>query len=406
MKTKAIKCSGKDCDEVFHWHDNRIPGGINDTYEVSIKCKQCGAITKAILHNIDYLFQKDNFELIDKRELSRDEDWSSILSEIGESAEVVGYENINNPIHSWKVYETFSLWKNNKYNYEKIATDEFQSSFRYVNEFWDSYYNAYLAGQNFAPKVKQVFVYHNYKIGKKKCKALWVADFKEMHILDAKNFYLIHHNDADIIDGIYSRDSSLKYLERLLVRWKALCNEVIVATPFIGYDFPFSKDSDKKELIALWQLLNGLLDMDKTLFFTRSATYASLKKSQNRIDIPTDVLREWDLMTNLQKVVDNPKTRAKMKEKFHLKIYAGIFDNRVELFSGSYNVQTNDTMENMCLRNLSREHFKVHYMNEMIDNFAYKDSNNDDELLIILHDNGEYDYSLVKAQDIDKIISR
>lgn len=384
MISNVIKCSGKKCKEVFHIYDNIFRGGCNDKYSVTIKCKKCGALTKCILHNVDTLFQTDEYELVDKKEIYSDDDSVSIFTEMGESAIVGGYEQINEPIHHWDLYNSFSLWKNDKYDFELQATMALLTVKDLINDCWDQYFNAYLAGQFCAPEVKKVFVKHYYKIGNKKCKALWVTDFKERARLNPKDFYLIHHNDAVKIDGIYSRDSSLKYLERLLVRWRALCNEVIVATPFIGYDFPFSKDSDKEELIALWELLNGLLDMDKTLFFTRPKTYSSLKKNQCEIGIPTDILKEWDLMTNLQKVVDNPKTRAKMKEKFHLKIYAGVFDGHVELFSGSYNVQTNETMENMCLRSLDREHFKTYYMDVMMDNFSYRESNDENVLLITI----------------------
>lgn len=63
-----------------------------------------------------------------------------------------------------------------------------------------------------------------------------------------------------------------------------------------------------------------------------------------------NVAREWDLMNNLQKVVDNSKTRVKTKEQFHAKFYAGVFDDHVELLSGSFNVQTGDVLEQMHLR--------------------------------------------------------
>lgn len=377
----AIKCSGKKCKEVFHIYDQKVEGGLNDQYMVTFKCKKCGSMTKCILHNIDHLFQTDSYELVEKREIYIEDEISSIIAECGEIAIVVGYEHVNEPIHCWTLYDT-PFWQNKEYDFEFYATKNLFSVMDVINGKWYSYFNAYMAGQHFAPKVKRIFVCQNYKIEDDEYTALWVSDFKEKWKLSVEDFYLIHHSDSEPIDGIYSRDCLLKYLERLLVRWRALANEVVVATPFIGYDFPFSKDSDKEDLIKLWSLLNGLLEMKKTLFFTRPATYSSLKKDQKQIEIPTDVLKEWNLMSNLQKVVDSTKTRAKMKEKFHLKIYAGVFDNHVELFSGSYNVQTNSTMENMCLRNLSREHFNTHYMNAMMDDFEYKESEEDDVLLI------------------------
>ena len=401
MLTIAVKCSGKKCKEVFHIYDTKVVGGINDKYMVTLKCKKCGAVTKCILHNIDYLFHLDRYELVEKREICQEDDISLIIADCGETAIVDGYEQINEPIHRWNLND-FPFWQNEKYDFEFYATINLFMDV--INKNWYSYFNAYMAGQFFAPEVKRIFVCHNYKIKNKKCRALWVSDFKEKRELSTGDFYMIHHSNYEPIDGIYSRDCSLKYLERLLVRWRALSNEVIVATPFIGYDFPFSKDSDEEELIALWALLNGLLNMEKTLFFTRPATYSSLKKNQKQIDILADVLKEWDLMSNLQKVVDNPKTRAKMKEKFHLKMYAGVFDDHVELFSGSYNVQTNETMENMCLRNLSREHFKTHYMDMMMDGFEYKESNVDNALLITIGSDGKADCGIKTMTEVNDLI--
>lgn len=82
--------------------------------------------------------------------------------------------------------------------------------------------------------------------------------------------------------------------------------------------------------------------------------------------------KEGDLINNLQKVVDNPKTRVKTKSQFHAKIYAGVFDDHVEMLSGSFNVQTGGVLEQMYLRNVTRELFKDNYLDKLVDGFEYK----------------------------------
>ena len=149
--------------------------------------------------------------------------------------------------------------------------------------------------------------------------------------------YLIHHSGCNnLIDGVYTRDILQLYLERLLVRWKMICNHVIIASPFIGFDFKFSKPENFEEISYLWNWLNGLQDIKKTTFLTRTTTYSSLKKTQES----TEELKKWDLMSDLQNKFHDKKTRDAAINQFHFKIYPGIRADQVELFSGSYNIQT------------------------------------------------------------------
>ena len=112
--------------------------------------------------------------------------------------------------------------------------------------------------------------------------------------------------------------------------------------------------------------------------------------------MPADVLREWDLMNNLQKMVDNPRTRVKTKAQFHAKFYAGVFDNHVEMLSGSFNVQTGNVLEQMHLRNVSREMFKSKYLDRLVDGFAYEASYNPRTLFINISKKGKVE-SQVKS---------
>jgi hypothetical protein len=136
-------------------------------------------------------------------------------------------------------------------------------------------------------------------------------------------------------------------------------------------------------------LLNSTLDVNKTTFITRGSTYGSLKKCQGKLEVPADVLKGWDLMNNLQKMVDNPKTRVKTKAQFHAKFYAGVFDDHVEMLSGSFNVQTGVVLEQMHLRNISRELFKANYLDRLVENFAYEPSYNPRTLFVTISKDGK-----------------
>lgn len=401
MITKAVKCQNSKCKEVFHIADNKIPGGINDKCKVTIKCKKCGTTTTVMLHNVDFCGQTDQYEVIKIDDI----DDETPFFEGDNVAVVYGFEEINKPTHSWVPSEKSPMWQDEKCNYEILASEKFEYLKKGIEKELYGWDNVRVKSKPWAEFTK-VFIRQEYLVDSKICTAIWFKEVGDYEIKGADGFYLIHHSDSgQPIDGIYSRDQSLLFLERLLVRWRALCPEVIVATPFIGYDFPFSKKEDREELIALWDLLNGLLDMDKSIFFTRATTYSSLKKNQNIIEhIPAEVRDEWGLMSNLQKIVHNPKTRAKMKDKFHLKIYVGVFDDHVELYSGSFNVQTDSTMENMVIRKLSKEHFKKAYMDVMVDNYSYRDPLNEKVLLVNISKDDEIDSKVVSIGDVNGLV--
>ena len=238
--------------------------------------------------------------------------------------------------------------------------------------------------------VERCIVTQEYENGGQVYKAKWGKELKCDSSFCCKHFQLIDHTENNkVIDGVFSRNEMMFYLFRCLTRWKLIANQVVVVTPFIGFDFPFSKDKDREELIGLWELLNSTLEIDKTTFITRVSTYGSLKKCQEKLDVPADVLREWDLMNNLQKMVDNPKTRVKTRAQFHAKIYAGVFDDHVEMLSGSFNVQTGVVLEQMHLRNISRELFKTNYLDRLVEGFAYESGYNPNTLFVNISKDGK-----------------
>lgn len=404
MESSLIKCSNEKCKQVFMIDDNRIPGGINDKYYVTIRCKSCGALTHDILYNVDHGWQTKDYEIVEYEEIFGNTPYSLLSSGV---AKVSGAEDINKSLHAWCPTVKSPLWQGNGINHEIVADRKFSSVKDILEESLNNWDHGRLKSKTYADFSK-LFVRHTYKDKGKIGKAIWYKEVGENEIKGTDGFYLIHHNKSDwMVDGIYSRDESLVFLERLLVRWNALCSEVIVATPFIGYDFSFSKLKDREELIAMWKLLNGLLNMEKTIFFTRPTTYSSLKKNQCIVEkIPADVRAEWNLMSNLQKIVHNPKTRAKMKKNFHLKIYVGVFEDHVELFSGSFNVQKNTTLENMSLRILRKDDFKNHYMDVMVDRYKFREPLEEKVLFVDIQGNQIRTNTIQSIDEINNMIGR
>lgn len=387
-KEKAVKCSGHRCKEVFHIIENYEPGGINDRGYIVVRCKKCGEITKIRIKNPSKNGYFENFEIIDAWEDGDESEYDSLLD--GETAFVMGKEPAEGMPIDFHPCLYHPFWQDKKLILEKKAEECFKKFNAQIDKELKGLYDVWVKSMPGFDDVKRCIVTQEYESGGQVYEAKWGKELKYDHTFCCKHFQLIDHTGSDKeIDGVYSRDEMMPYLFRCLMRWKLIANQVVVVTPFIGFDFPFSKDEDRKELIGLWELLNRTLDIDKTTFITRVTTYGSLKKCQEKLEVPAEVLKEWDLMNNLQKMVDNPKTRVKTKEQFHAKFYAGVFDDRVEMLSGSFNVQTGVVLEQMHLRTVSRELFKTNYLDRLVEGFEYEPSYNPRTLFVNISKDGE-----------------
>lgn len=406
MITIVRKCSGKRCKEVFHIYDNVHPLYTNDIGYIEVKCSHCGKISKIPVHNPVPFGFGDNYEVVSSHIIESEEEWNALKIEVGNTITLVeGYENRNETIHEWRTYSDKHFWKCGELNLEELADQALQPLKGTIKDFLYSFKQAYLAGQLWAAYNERLFIVQKYEYEGKTFKAVWAKEVKSEHDFEFDGLYLVHHNCNDPIDGIYSRDELLLYLERLLVRWKILCSHIVIASPFIGFDMQFSKPEDKKEIIYLWRLLNGLLDSEKTTFLTRANTYSSLKKAQSTFEINPKELKQWDLMFDLQRKFDNKNTRDKAAEQFHAKIYAGIFNNEVELFSGSYNIQSGPILENMTLNSISKESFISNYMKRVMSDFTTAEGINPNVVCYVIDENNNTSYETILLSDfINKYI--
>lgn len=387
-REKAIKCSGHRCKEVFHVFENYEPGGINDRGYIAVKCKKCGEITIIRMKNPCKYGCFENFDIIDAWEDGDKSQFESFPD--GETAFVMDKEPAEGEPIEFHPSIYYPFWQDKELNLEITAKECFKKYNAQVDRELKGLYDVWVKSMHGFDDVERCIVTQEYEREGKLYEAMWGKELKNDRTFCSKHFQLIDHTGSDKkIDGVYSRNEMMYYLFRCLTRWKLIANQVVVVTPFIGFDFPFSRDEDRMELIGLWELLNSTLDIDKTTFITRVTTYGSLKKCQEKLEVPADVLKEWDLMNNLQKMVDNPKTRVKTRAQFHAKFYAGVFDDHVEMLSGSFNVQTGVVLEQMHLRNIPRELFKTNYLDRLVEGFEYEPCYNPRTLFINISKDGE-----------------
>lgn len=402
MRLLAIKCSNKKCKEVFHRYDIQYPF-LNDIGYIEIECKKCRTHTKIPVYNpVPYGFG-GNYEIVDAAEMEHeDQEWGKLIDDTKNLIRIVhNFESKDSPIHKWCPHSTISLWNDGNNNYESISTDKLSKQISKINNIINDYHNGYLAGQHWAPHVNKIYVSQEYIYNGCTYKSIWAKECNNEKDYNANGLYLIYHSHCpNLIDGIYSRDTLLLFLERLLVRWKMTCNHILITSPFIGFDFKYSNEKDQKEIAYLWALLNGLQDTSKTTFLTRATTYTSLKKTQ----ASTKELKEWGLMSNLQHKFHDTKTRDKTKEQFHCKIYAGIRNDTVELFSGSYNIQTGKILENMVLRTISLDAFKKNYLCSLIDDFKINKPLINKVLLLSINSENKIEYRIDDSNIIELLM--
>ncbi|MNK02012.1 hypothetical protein D3C87_198280 [compost metagenome] len=158
------------------------------------------------------------------------------------------------------------------------------------------------------------------------------------------------------VDGIFSRDDCIAILEKLLLRWQAGHSAVLLAAPFIGFNFPGAK----KKVPDLWNWVLKFTDPAKTLLITRKATFNLLKEAAKDTEMDVEFLRSWGLLNPTLATLDEKK--AFFKTDFHAKFYCGISSDSVEILVGSFNIHEGSYVENIHLLSYSLEEFSKRYL--------------------------------------------
>jgi hypothetical protein len=290
-----VKCPETSCKNPVRLNQGSFVGGINDPGGIIIECAKCGKIFPCFLKNPkdasgiisggekldDWI---DNFPsyLEGKYKITK-EDLLSI-----ERAVIFDYEKPPKVI--WKPSD-FPVFLKDDNNLELQAEIYLKKHLKKIQSNYDVYKNWYVKGRATASKS---FVILNYEFLGAPYKAVFAKLVDSENDLNTDNLYLIYHTSANLeehIDGIYTRDQSLIFLERLLNRWRYTANEVLLVVPFIGFHYKNSEDA----LLNLWNWLKVNIDIEKTNLITRKGTFNLFKKAQDGTGIPFEELVEWGL---------------------------------------------------------------------------------------------------------------
>ena len=161
-------------------------------------------------------------------------------------------------------------------------------------------------------------------------------------------------NLEDNIDGLFSKNEIMTMLEKLIIRWNLFKDKIFIAAPFVGHQW--LKKGDK---LSTWKWLLSRLDHKKTIFLTRKATHTSYKNLLKDVDgLDHGFLEQYNLEN---KIISAEVT----KQDFHAKFFIGMSEGISEVMSGSANLVTGPSIENINFKRLSRKKIESKYMNKL-----------------------------------------
>lgn len=354
-RAKLAQCR---CGKQFTVNYVHYKGGINDKGGVIIECPACHSFMAVNVQNPDEVRSVD-FKIVN----TWDDEMPQSYNE---------FYNLNYPVEQIETTRQF-INEMTESNNPLPSTNPFWGDFHQnifpelepqITREYQNYYNFYIKGKE--PDIDKSFIVINSE-GRR---VIFAKSIRNESDLSVKSLRLIHDSSINYcseVDGIYQRDEAKRYLESMLHRWRLLCKQVVVATPFIGFSY---NGKQLNETVQLWEWLDSCIDVEKTTFITRRSSFNTMKKQFNTQVFNTyPVLEKWGLLDNLTRQCSSSKFIY--TQNFHAKIYAGIYADKVELIAGSYNIHTGKYLENISLRNVSRERFLNSYMKILRKDFNY-----------------------------------
>jgi hypothetical protein len=144
------------------------------------------------------------------------------------------------------------------------------------------------------------------------------------------------------LDGLFSKSEIMAFLEKLIIRWHLIADQIVVASPFVGHQW-----LSKEAKMAMWTWLLAILDPHKSVFITRKPELTSYKTVLEDVEgLNHAFLSEYGLESKLV----SADTR---RQDFHAKFFIGMADDQCEILSGSANLTTGPSIENISFKVIS-----------------------------------------------------
>lgn len=158
------------------------------------------------------------------------------------------------------------------------------------------------------------------------------------------------------IDGIYSRDECIEIFKKLLLRWRARNQVVVLVVPFIGLDY-HGREEDRMDL---WNLVLGHTNPRRTMLVTRRGTWNGFLKAAEHTGLDIATLRKFGILARMLEQLHSDD--AFFKQQSHAKFYAAVGPEKTEVLSGSFNIHSGGYAENLMFKTYKTADFMQRYL--------------------------------------------
>lgn len=368
-RDEIAKCP--NCGANINLKVGRYPGGINDSGGWVLKCNACASLFPLEVKNPDDASSVlSGATIIDSWDDEIDNRAHTLakygVADKGQTVERMLLVTCGGPEDFYGL-ESRALYRCTACGAELDARayEALSEHLESINSAFATYLNWYLArsgGQ--VPEGMNARVATPCTCGRAH-EARFYRNFAESFAERAADYWLIDiaptapasEGDKTLdIDGIFSRDDCIAILEKLLLRWQAGHSAVLLAAPFIGFNFPGAK----KKVPNLWNWVLKYTNPAKTLLITRKATFNLLKEAVKDTEMDVELLKSWGLLNPTLATLNEKK--AFFKTDFHAKFYCGISADTVEILVGSFNIHEGSYVENIHLLRYSLAEFSKRYL--------------------------------------------
>lgn len=156
---------------------------------------------------------------------------------------------------------------------------------------------------------------------------------------------------VDRLSGLFSKSDIMALLEKLLIRWHQTCDQILVAAPFVGHTY-----LPKERKMGIWTWLLSLIDPQLGIFITRSKTFSEYKKVLEDVEgLNHSLLLDYGL-------ADKLIAADVRKQDFHAKFFIGMSSRGCEVLSGSANIVTGPSIENIAFQEMDLARCTARYI--------------------------------------------
>jgi len=327
---------------------------VNDKGFWEVECQKCEKIFIIKIINPKESSLSPNY-LVKKRI-----EGNSYASELCFAAEVIQYNFDLNRQALHFCYETLPLYNcvNNGNNLELAARLCLEKNIDKIKSEYSATVNYCLA--NRCPDYKFLAIHLKVPCACEKTHfATYYCDFQMTGNIQSgiDDYLLADVSNSDIesdLEGLFSKKDIMFFLEKLFIRWNLISDQIIIAVPFVGYQW-----LPKEDKLAVWNWLFSMLNHQKTVFITRHKTLSGYKSVLEDIEgLNHAFLAEY----GLENKIVSADTK---KNDFHAKFFIGLSKEKCEILSGSANLVSGPSLENITFKVHEREKCDAKYLRRL-----------------------------------------